>query len=418
MGKGENMKEDTNTPSLRFKGFEGQWEEKKLGEILQTLPFKEFLKEPEVNGKFEVIQQGNDPVLGFANGSPCYDYLDTVVFGDHTMSLYKPRKPFFVATDGVRILKGKTDFNGDYLFSLLERFKPQSEGYKRYYGIVSDSECSITFDLNEQRQIGAMLHNFDVLISLQEKKLGKLEVFKKAMLEKMFPQKGSRVPEIRFQGFTGLWEERKASFLFIATADKGHPDLPVLAATQDCGMVRRDQHNINIFHNKENEKGYKRVLPGQFVIHLRSFQGGFAYSDIEGITSPAYTVFGLTEPDKHCSQFWKYIFSSESFVKRLETVTYGIRDGRSISYDEFLTLSFLFPSKEEQAKIAQYLESIDRLLSLHRQKLEKLQSIKKALLGQMFPSTSRARESERSEKNTEPEQAAPAASYDTKASIS
>lgn len=84
------------------------------------------------------------------------------------------------------------------------------------------------------------------------------------------------------------WEQRKAKDLFISTADKGYPNLPVLSATQDRGMIRRDENSINIFHDKKNEASYKRVLPGQFVIHLRSFQGGFAHSIIEGITSPAY----------------------------------------------------------------------------------------------------------------------------------
>ena len=164
------------------------------------------------------------------------------------------------------------------------------------------------------------------------------------------------------------WEQRKAKELFISTADKGYPDLPVLSATQDRGMIRRDENSINIFHDKKNEAGYKRVLPGQFVIHLRSFQGGFAHSAIEGITSPAYTVFGFSEPEKHDSEYWKYVFTSKSFIRRLETVTYGIRDGRSISYDEFLTLSFVYPSKAEQSAIARYLDKLSHLITLHQRK--------------------------------------------------
>lgn len=154
--------------------------------------------------------------------------------------------------------------------------------------------------------------------------------------------------------------------MFISTADKGYPDLPVLSATQDRGMIRRDQNSINISHDKNNENGYKRVLPGQFVIHLRSFQGGFAHSRIEGITSPAYTIFGFSEPKKHDSEYWKYVFTSKEFIRRLETVTYGIRDGRSISYDEFLTLDFFFPSVEEQEKISQYLDELTHLITLHQ----------------------------------------------------
>ena len=194
-----------------------------------------------------------------------------------------------------------------------------------------------------------------------------------------------KVPKIRFKGFHDDWEQRKAKELFVSTADKGYPELPVLSATQDRGMIRRDENSINIFHDKKNEAGYKRVLPGQFVIHLRSFQGGFAHSAIEGITSPAYTVFCFSEPEKHDSEYWKYVFTSKSFIQRLETVTYGIRDGRSISYEEFLTLGFMYPSKAEQTAIARYLDKLSDLITLHQRKLEKLKIIKKSMLENCFP---------------------------------
>ena len=197
--------------------------------------------------------------------------------------------------------------------------------------------------------------------------------------------KKSSTPAIRFKGFTDTWEQRKAKELFVSTADKGYPELPVLSATQDRGMIRRDENSINIFHDKKNEAGYKRVLPGQFVIHLRSFQGGFAHSAIEGITSPAYTVFGFSEPEKHDSEYWKYVFTSKSFIRRLETVTYGIRDGRSISYEEFLTLGFVYPSKAEQTAIARYLDKLSDLITLHQRKYDKLTNVKKSMLEKMFP---------------------------------
>ncbi|GAB6172933.1 hypothetical protein JCM15765_24110 [Paradesulfitobacterium aromaticivorans] len=192
-------------------------------------------------------------------------------------------------------------------------------------------------------------------------------------------------PKIRFNEFTDKWEQRKAKGIFVSTADKGHPELPVLSATQDRGMIKRDENGIKIFHDKKNEDGYKRVAPGQFVIHLRSFQGGFAHSSIEGITSPAYTVFGFIEPENHNDIFWKYIFNSKDFIRRLATVTYGIRDGRSISYDEFLTMSFYHPQKDEQTKIAEYLTDIDNLITLHQLKYEQMMNVKKSMLGRLFP---------------------------------
>lgn len=233
---------------------------------------------------------------------------------------------------------------------------------------------------DEQKKIAEILATQDKAIELQGRKIEELKRFKKGCLEKMFPRKGQKVPETRFPGFTGDWEQRKAKELFVSTADKGYPELPVLSATQDRGMIRRDENSINIFHDKKNEAGYKRVLPGQFVIHLRSFQGGFAHSAIEGITSPAYTVFGFSEPEKHDSEYWKYVFTSKSFIQRLETVTYGIRDGRSISYEEFLTLGFVYPSKAEQTAIARYLDKLSDLITLHQRKLEEMKRQKKALM--------------------------------------
>lgn len=99
-----------------------------------------------------------------------------------------------------------------------------------------------------------------------------------------------KVPEIRFKEFAEDWENTDASIIFKTYFDKNHPDLPVLSASQEYGMIIREDVGFKVQHNKENEAGYKRVLPGQFVIHLRSFQGGFAHSDVEGITSPAYTI--------------------------------------------------------------------------------------------------------------------------------
>lgn len=207
-------------PRIRFKGYTNAWEQRKLGDVLQTLPFKPFLKEPEQDGKFEIIQQGNDPVIGFANGKPCEDYADTVIFGDHTLSLYKPECPFFVATDGVRIVKGKQKTDGFYLLSLLEKYKPQSEGYKRYYAILADSGCFITTNDNEQERIGAFFRHLDRLITLHQRKCDETKKLKKFILQKMFPKNGMNVPEIRFNGFTDAWEQRKA--VDIAEYSKGN----------------------------------------------------------------------------------------------------------------------------------------------------------------------------------------------------
>lgn len=193
-------------------------------------------------------------------------------------------------------------------------------------------------------------------------------------------------PETRLEEFVDEWSVDRASNIFSIESDKGYPELPVLSASQELGMVKRDNIGIDMQYSKQNIASYKRVKPGRFVIHLRSFQGGFAHSAIEGITSPAYTVLSLKEPQKHDDYFWKYLFTSPEFVKRLELVTYGIRDGRSISVDDFFNLPFCYPSTaEEQHKIAQFFSRLDSLITAEDKKLERLKTIKSASLEKMFP---------------------------------
>lgn len=234
--------------------------------------------------------------------------------------------------------------------------------------------------ISEQQKIVAILATLDKVIELYEKKIEQLQLLKKICLRKMFPRHGKSVPEVRFTDFIMPLEQYKAKEIFEETSDKNHPNLPVLAATQDQGMVKREDNGIKIFHDRQNEAGYKRVLPGQFVIHLRSFQGGFAHSAVEGITSPAYTVFGFKQPEMHCDYYWKYIFLSDDFVKRLETVTYGIRDGRNINYDEFLDMTFFVPSYKEQKAISIFLLNLDHLITLHQRRLDEEKRKKKALM--------------------------------------
>lgn len=181
------------------------------------------------------------------------------------------------------------------------------------------------------------------------------------------------------------WMNAQASEIFISVNDRNHPELPVLSASQEWGMIYRDEGGMNIFHDVANEITYKRVRPGQFVIHLRSFQGGFAHSKVEGITSPAYTILDFKDKNKHNDLFWKYVLTSEEFIKRLELITYGIRDGRSINFSDFSTLNFYFPSYEVQLKIGTFLSHVDSLIQAKTKKLESFKAVKKSLLQKCFP---------------------------------
>ena len=409
--------ENNKTPSIRFKGFTDPWEQRKLGDTNtfftdgnygEAYPKASDMTDSSTgipfltggnlkNGRLDLSGANYityEKHMKLTSGHLAEDDIVIAVRGSLGALGYvnKENSGWNINSQLAILRTDKTVLIGKYLIQFLLSTTGQKELLSKQTGSalkqlpissLKDIAIPIT-SIEEQERIGMYLQNLDNLITLHQRKYNKLLNVKKSMLEKMFPKNGSNIPEIRFKGFTDPWEQRKAKNLFVSTADKGHPELPVLSATQERGMIRRDENSINIYHDKKNEEGYKRVLPGQFVIHLRSFQGGFAHSAIEGITSPAYTVFGFSEPEKHNPNYWKYVFTSKEFIRRLETVTYGIRDGRSISYDEFLTMDFVYPTQDEQTEIANYLDTLDRLITLHQRELEKLQYIKKSMLEKMF----------------------------------
>ncbi|MEW6875963.1 restriction endonuclease subunit S [Trueperella pyogenes] len=194
------------------------------------------------------------------------------------------------------------------------------------------------------------------------------------------------VPAVRGDGFTQPWVAAQNNDIFTVTNERGFAGLPVLSATQEDGFVPRSLLGKNISYNKESEATYKRVRPGDFAIHLRSFQGGFAHSRYEGITSPAYTTFRFQRPELHDDLYWKHFFASDSFIQQLSKVTYGIRDGRSIGVDEYFNEYSVFPSTvEEQQAIGKLFSSLDELLAAHRAKHRTLQQTKTSLLQRLFP---------------------------------
>lgn len=263
-----------------------------------------------------------------------------------------------VKSSAIKILTVKTTSENNYnylnfLYYVLNSAKFENQGHARHYiSIVQKQTAYIPTSRKELFFIQNIINKLDVLITLHQRYKDE-QIFK----ELNYPY-----------CITNAWEQRNASSLFISISDRGYPLLPILSATQDKGMIIRKETGLNIFHNKQNENSYKRVLPGQFVIHLRSFQGGFAHSNFEGITSPAYTVFDLKQKQFHSDIFWKIIFSSTRFIKQLELVTYGIRDGKSIKYDDFLQLILSFPNKEEQNKLAQIFILLNKALTLHQRK--------------------------------------------------
>lgn len=236
----------------------------------------------------------------------------------------------------------------------------------------------------EQTAIGTLFRTLDDLLSSYKDNLANYQSIKETMLSKMFPKAGQKVPEIRLDGYEGEWEIKRADEIFKSVSEKNRASLPVLSASQIDGMVLRDEIGIDIKYDEATLNNYKVVKPGQFVIHLRSFQGGFALSKLEGITSPAYTIIDFIDSSNNLPDFWNSILTSGDFIKRLETVTYGIRDGKSISFKDFSSLKFIFPEFKEQQSIGAYFSNIDNLINSYQEKITQLETLKKKLLQDMF----------------------------------
>ena len=200
---------------------------------------------------------------------------------------------------------------------------------------IDSFEFCIPDSIDEQSAIGTLFRTLDDLLASYKDNLTNYQSFKVTMLSKMFPKVGQTVPEIRLDGFEGEWGIKRADEIFKSVSEKNRVSLPVLSASQIDGMVLRDEIGIDIKYDEATLNNYKVVKPGQFVIHLRSFQGGFALSKLEGITSPAYTIIDFIDKENNLPAFWNSILTSRDFIKRLETVTYGIRDGKSISFKDF-----------------------------------------------------------------------------------
>ena len=178
-------KNGAKVPELRFAGFADDWEERKFKDILKTHSFRSYLAGVSENGEYEVIQQGDKPIVGYSDGEPFTDYKDVTLFGDHTVSLYKPKSPFFVATDGVKILSAD-NFEGNYLYTTLERYKPEPQGYKRHFTILKNQDVWFTENMEEQQKIGSFFKQLDETIDLHQHKLDLLKEQKKGFLQKMF----------------------------------------------------------------------------------------------------------------------------------------------------------------------------------------------------------------------------------------
>lgn len=229
---------------------------------------------------------------------------------------------------------------------------------------------SLSSSTKENSKITNLLNYIDERISTQNKIIEDLKKLKSAIIDKLYSEaKG---------------ESYMYSDLFTVVTERNKKRLhnKVIAASQEFGMVERESLNLKVQFDEESINTYKIINSGDYVIHLRSFQGGFAFSRLQGICSPAYIILRPNERLEY-SYFENY-FTSSKFINSLRLVTYGIRDGRSINVEEWLSMKVTLPSKDEQKRIIQTIQSIQNKLINEIGIRSKLESQRRYLLQTMF----------------------------------
>lgn len=305
------------------------------------------------------------------------------MIGSHRFPMYRPKNDL-VDIDYLIyyfLTKRGTD--------ILEAASPGGAGRNRTLGQERFLKSKITLPpLPEQQKIATILSTQDKVIELKEKLLAQKQQQKKYLMQQLLTGK-KRLP-----GFDRKWNYVKANEIFKSIVDKSHGGkLEVLSSTQDKGIVPRSQVDIDIKYDENSLSTYKKVCEGDFVISLRSFQGGIEYSNYAGIVSPAYTV--LRAIVKIDAGYYKQFFKSSNYIKRLNVAVYGIHDGKQISYDDFGQIKIPVPPIEEQREVAKILSTADHEIDLLQKSIEAEKQKKKALMQLLLMGKARVEDEQR-----------------------
>ena len=180
------------------------------------------------------------------------------------------------------------------------------------------------------------------------------------------------------------WEEKRMKYCFSERSEKNHPDEPILCATQSQGVIPQSMYANRVVVVNKGFEGLKLVKEGDFVISLRSFEGGIEYAYYQGIISAAYTVLQPKNPQS--SNYWKYLFKSQSYIQLMQTCVTGIREGQNINYPMLSRAFIPLPPLAEQEKIVSYLESktskIDAYVADKEKEIQLLQEFKQKTIAE------------------------------------
>ena len=380
-----------DVPHLRFPEFSGEWVTCTLGDITSSFNLRNKDEVPypmysvtNNRGFIPQSEQFEDREM-IGEDAKAYKIIHKDDFAYNparinvgSIAKYNGVHPCMISSLYV-CFKAGLQVDKDWLMQLLKTSKMNfyyninGEGGVRvylFYPNFARIRTSYPATLTEQKKIAHFLSLLDERIATQNKIIKDLKKLKSAIIEKLY---------FNIQG-----KEYSYGQLFevVNERNKQMEYSNILSASQEKGMVNRDDLNLDIQFECNNINTYKIVREGDYVIHLRSFQGGFAFSDKLGVCSPAYTIL---RPNRLLEfGYLSYYFMSYRFIKSLIIVTYGIRDGRSINVEEWLNMKIVIPSKERQIYILKILKSVEGKIKNEETYATCLSKQKQYLLQQMF----------------------------------
>lgn len=410
---------DKQKPSIRFKGFTEDWEQRKLSEIAtmharigwQNLRTSEFLD----SGNYMLIT-GTDFEDGAINFDTCH-YVERERY-EQDKHIQIKNGSILITKDGTLgkvayvqglsmpatlnagvfnvEIKDETKVDNKYLFQYLKA--PYLMDYvdkKATGGTIKHLNQNILVDFpvvmplkQEQRLIGAYFNQLDHLITLHQRKYDKLMNVKKSMLEKMFPRDGKNVPEIRFSGFTEAWEQRKLtefvdffSGLTYTPSDVQESGTLVLRSSNVSNGEIVNADNVYVRPKVVNSENVKE---GDIIVVVRNGSRSLIGKHAQIKRFMPNTVIGafMTGVRSECPSFTNALLNTTHFDEEVSK-NMGATINQITGY-MFSKMEFKVPSLEEQNKIGAYFEQLDHLITLHQREVEKLQNIKKSCLEKMF----------------------------------
>lgn len=399
-----------NTPNIRFKGYDDAWEQRKFPEFVQFYNGQTYKPEDVQDDGVLVLRSSNvknDEIVDADNV-----YLDKSVANAEQV---RKGDIIVVVRNGSRALIGKhAEIKREMSNTVIGAFMTgiRSEHSSFVNALLGTPQFEREIEMNmgatinqitgymfskmafmipsgdEQDKIGAYFKGLDDLIALHQRKCDDLQEVKKYMLQKLFPQNGAKIPEIRFEGFTGDWEQRKLGEVFEQTTNYVNPaedEVELWSLTVEAGLTPKTERYNREFLVKKDDN-FKEVRPGDIVYNpMNMTLGAVGYNGMAKSVAVSGYYTTMVAKDGYDSYYINtWLKSPQAILLYKNYATGTLIEKQRVQFPTLSTIPASFPEFEEQKQIGAYFANLDNLIALHQRKCDDLKEFKKFMLQNMF----------------------------------